>query len=462
MKDKDSETLRVYERTEHWPPYTYQDYPGVTPENLRSFINFLGTENNSHVKKELQPWIPFCDSRCTFCYFPTEPHSKGEIERYLLALKKALRMYAKTRYVKSSEFDEIYFGGGTPSVLSSEQIADLLSYCERNFNISEDRMVKITGCTHNLDEKKLESMSDCGVDQLDLGIQTFDEGIRKMLNLRDGAGEAERTIRTARKLGLCVSIDLIYNLPGQTMEVWRNDIKKALELDVESVDCYPLDVYPGTTLAGQLKSGEVPPIGGSDTETKMYLEAYNIFAESGYKPACHNRFSRIAEDLTEPCFEIVGTGAGFFMGYSGKYSYADIEPINAYIDAVNGGRSSIAKLSVSSEEDEMRKTMMRLYIRLAVDKHEFRRRFGHLPEEVFTNAIDRLKKKGLIEVDDREIRLTKLGDLWRFNIAWEFEHRRKKEKGTLLASFTWKITSIVEFFNSINRIAQDNKKSLKS
>ena len=173
-----------------------------------------------------------------------------------LGVKKGLKMYAETRYVRSSEFDEIYFGGGIPSVMSSE-ITDLLSYCERNFNISGDRMVKITGCTHNFHEKKLESMSDFEVDQLDLGIQTFDDDIRKMLNLRDNAGEAERTVGTARKLGLRVSIYLTYNLPGQTMEVWRKDIQKALELDVESVDCYPLDIHPGTTLAKQLQSGEV-------------------------------------------------------------------------------------------------------------------------------------------------------------------------------------------------------------
>lgn len=425
MKDKIRENLHEYEGREHWPPYTYRDYPDVTPRNLRSFINFLGTENTSREKIELQPWIPFCDSRCTFCYFPSEPCSKDRIERYLPALKKALKMYAETRYVRTSDFSEIYFGGGTPSILSSEQLVDLLSCCERNFSITEDRMIKTAGCTHNFDEKKLKSLSDYGVNQVDLGIQTFDDSIRKMLNLRDSASEAERTIKIARKLGLYVSIDLMFNLPGQTVEVWRNDVQKSLELDVESVDCYPLDVYPDTILAKQLKSGEVRPIGDSDTETKMYLEAYRIFTESGYKPTCHNRFSRISEDFEEPCFKIVGTGAGFFMGYLGKYSYMDIESANAYIDLVNSGRFPIAKLSVSSEEEEMRKMMMRLYIRLPVDKHEFRKRFGKLPEDVFPAAINTLKKKGLIEVDDQEIRLTKLGDLWRFNVAWEFGPRKK-------------------------------------
>ncbi|NIM45354.1 MAG: hypothetical protein GTO54_06965, partial [Nitrososphaeria archaeon] len=101
-------------------------------------------------------------------------------------------------------------------------------------------------------------------------------------------------------------------------------------MDVESVDCYPLDVHPGTPLFKQLQSGEVPSIGGSNTERKMYLEAYGMFEESGYKPTCHNRFSRIAEDFAEPCSEILGTGSGFFMGHLGKYSYVDMKPVEAY------------------------------------------------------------------------------------------------------------------------------------
>ena len=422
MKAKDTDSPRVYRRVEHWPPYTYRDYPDITPETLTSFLNFLETENTSREKKQLQPWIPFCGSKCTFCYFPAELNSKGNIGEYLSALKKTLKAYAETKYVRSSEFCEIYFGGGTPSVMSSKQIADLLLYLKRKFNISGDLEVKVTGCTSDFDDKKLKWMSDCGVDQLDLGIQTFDDDIRKMINLRDDAGEAERTVRAARRRGLRVSIDLMYNLPGQTMEIWRKDIQKTLELGVESVDCYPLDVCPETKLATQLKTGEVPPIGDSDAETRMYLEAYNAFMETGYRPTCHNRFSRLAEDLAEPCREILGTGSGFFMGHLGKYAYVDVEPANAYIDAVKSGRFPLAKLSLSSEEDEMRKMMMRLYIRLTVDKEEFRRRFGNLPEEVFTDAINRLEKKGLIEVDGREIRLTKLGDVWRTNIAWEFAH----------------------------------------
>jgi coproporphyrinogen III oxidase-like Fe-S oxidoreductase len=197
-------------------------------------------------------------------------------------------------------------------------------------------------------------------------------------------------------------------------------MQKALDLDVESVDCYALEIYPETSMAKQLKSGKLPLQGTHEDETQMYLEAEKTFKAEGYEKTCHNRFSRIKEDFREPCMEVVGSGAGFFMGTLGKFSYADFESSSSYIDTVNRENFPISKLSISSADDEMGKMMMRLYIRLPVNKLEFKMRFGKLPEEVFETTINKLKKKGLIEVDDQEIRLTKLGDVWRYNVCWEF------------------------------------------
>jgi oxygen-independent coproporphyrinogen-3 oxidase len=158
----------------------------------------------------------------------------------------------------------------------------------------------------------------------------------------------------------------------------------------------------------------------------MYLEANKIFKGAGYEKTCHNRFSRIPEDFKEPCMEIVGTGSGFFMGNIGRFSYTDIEPSDRYMDMVSNEQFPISKLSISSVDDEMGKMMMRLYIRLPVNKLEFKNRFGKIPEEVYETTIKRLEKKGLIEVDEEEIKLTKLGDIWRYNISWEFTHPENK------------------------------------
>ena len=116
----------------------------------------------------------------------------------------------------------------------------------------------------------------------------------------------------------------------------------------------------------------------------------------------------------------MGTGAGFFMGHIDRFLYSDIENIQDYIAQVKNGTFPIARLTELSEEDEMRKAMMLIYIRVPVDREKFKADFGMFPEEEFPDAIKRLKERGLIEIKDGKLQLTEKGDPWRFNIAWEF------------------------------------------
>jgi oxygen-independent coproporphyrinogen-3 oxidase len=415
----------VYDSRTNWPPYTYRDYPDINPETYKSFMEFLATENMSGRLMELQPWISICDSRCAFCYFPTTATAKVRIEPYLDVLKRELEMYAKTRYVKTSVFDEIVLGGGTPSVLSAEQMIDLIDFCKEKFTINKEYFIKVTGSSKTLAQKKMVKLAEYGVYQMDMGAQTFDDTLRKMLCLPDSAKSVENAIKTAKKLGLCVCVDLMYNLPGQTMESWINTLEKAIELDVE-IDAYSLHVDPGTPLEKMIKRGVSPPQGNAEYEKQMYLVAYRLLTDAGYKAVGHDRFSRVEWHYRESCLNgwpwggILTTGAGCFMGYLQKFSYSNLEDINDYMAAVNAGRFPISRLSESTLEDMMRRTMTRLYLRLSVDKQEFKQKFGTTPEKVFPRQLQRLKEKGLIEIDDKEIRVTKLGDVWKGNIAWEF------------------------------------------
>ena len=415
----------VYGSRENWPPYTYRDYPDIKPETYKSFREFLTTENTSGRLMELQPWISICDSRCAFCYFPTTATAKVHIEPYLDMLKKELEMHAKTKYVKTSVFDEIVLGGGTPSVLSAEQMIDLINFCKERFHTNKEYFIKVTGSSKTLALNKIDKLADYGVYQMDMGAQTFDDKLRKMLCLPDKAESVEKAIKHAKKLGLCVCVDLMYNLPGQTMESWINTLKKAIELDVE-IDTYSLHVDPGTPLEKMIAKGVAPPQGNAEHEKRQYLIAYKLLTGAGYKAVGHDRFSRVEWHFRENCLNgwpwggILTTGAGCFMGYLQRFSYSNLEDINEYMAAVKAGRLPIKRLSESTDEDMMRRTMTRLYLRLPVDKVEFKQRFKKLPEEVFPQQLQRLKEKGLIEIDNKEIRITKLGDIWKGNIAWEF------------------------------------------
>ncbi len=408
-----------YKTIQHWPPMTYRDRALTTPNALSDFTEFLKTDGTSDQTRELQPWIPFCDGKCTFCYFPVSC-DKQFVAPYLTALKKAMSLYAKNSYVKSSLFQELYIGGGSPTVLTNEQIADILGFCRTNFNLSKDHQTKFAACTTNLTENKIQLLHSQRVNQLDIGVQTFDDKFRKILMLRDSKNEAVTKLSSARKNGLGVSIDLMYNLPGQTLKQWKADLEQALSLELESVDCYPLDLYPDTFLAKKIESGELPAAGNNSVEMEMYLEASEIFKENGYYPTCHNRFSRVKEDFERPSSEVVGSGAGFFMGHIGRFLYSDIENVQTYIETVKNGNFPIDRLTKMSVEDEMRKALMLIYIRVPLDREIFHDQFGKLPEEAFPKAIHRLQEKGLIETKDGKIQLTEKGDPWRFNIAWEF------------------------------------------
>ncbi len=335
-------------------------------------------------------------------------------------MKKALGFYAESKYIQSSVFNELYVGGGSPSVLANDQIVDILRYCRENFNLTDDCTTKFTACTNDLSEEKLRTLASTKVDQLDIGIQTFDDSLRKMLALRDNAESATQKLKLAKKNSLHVSIDLLYNLPSQTTEQWIKDITKAIELDVESVDCYPLELYSDTPLAKKITSAELPPAGDDSKELEMYLETYRIFRENGYSPTCHNRFSRLQEDFSEPSSEVVGTGAGFFMGQLGNHIYSDIEDVKSYIATVQRGTFPIARLATKTAKEEMRKAMMLIYIRVPVDREKFKSQFGKFPEEEFPDELRKLHQKGLIETRDGKIYLTEKGDPWRVNIAWEF------------------------------------------
>jgi oxygen-independent coproporphyrinogen-3 oxidase len=304
-------------------------------------------------------------------------------------------------------------------------MTDLIDFCKARFTTNDEYFIKVTGSSKSFDTKKIDKLAEYGVYQMDMGAQTFDNKIRKLLCLPDTAESVEEAIKTARKLGMCVCVDLMYNLPGQTIESWTATLKKAIELDVE-IDTYSLEVYPGTALDKTIKSGVVPAPGDAEYEKQLYLAAYRVLTDAGYKAVGHDRFSRVEWHYRESCLNgwpwggILTTGAGCFMGYLQRFSYSNLEDINEYMAAVNAGKLPISRLSESTDEDMMRRTMTRLYLRLPVDKPEFKRKFGKLPEDVFPQQLQRLKKKGLVEIDEKEIRLTKSGEIWKGNIAWEF------------------------------------------
>ena len=383
------------------------------PANFRYFMDLLGDENENTEEKILHVTIPFCDSICTFCAAGRTLKTEDNVERYIRALKSEIDMYSRLKYINSSIFNALYFGGGgTPTVLSSKQLCDLLAYCKANFTFCEDTEITIESTTHNVSEEKLRKLLDCGVDRLYFGVQTFDDTIRKIFNRTDSGTQVAQTIKTVHAVGYTnVHIDLMYNLPGQTTEMWKDDLEKAIDLNVESISIFRFCVHPHLKLARMLQSGEIPPIKDDNVAKEMYIEAIDVLGSAGYKsqytsgftlPGKENKYYDIFYKYQR---EGLGLGAtNWFCSLIGSYTYKNFESLEKYSAYLGDGKFPISMGIKVSEEDEMRRMMIR-GLNSGVDKSEFKQRFGKMPEDVFSETIDSLRKEGLIIIDEQEIKL---------------------------------------------------------
>jgi oxygen-independent coproporphyrinogen-3 oxidase len=425
-----SEIVRIYTNRQHGGGGVSGSYPLLSRgesqhKKVRQFRELLqGTEKTGE-PKVIYLHIPFCDSICNFCCFNRVLKQEDMVERYLETVKKEIKMYAQTEYVKSGKFNAMYFGGGTPTCLSTEQLIDLLSYCKNSFDFSEDAEITVEGSTVNSSKNKLKALYENGADRFSFGVQTFHQPTRELLNLQDTADNAIKVIRDAHELGIQnVDIDLMYNLPGQTLENWRRDLQMAINLQLENISLYALSVFPYAKLASQLKNNEIPPVGDVAAEIEMYVEGVKSLTEAGYiqqhlshftLPGKTHRYLKMRIG-SEDCLA-VGAGSN---GKSANFIHSNCRSLEAYANKIDRWELPIEACITLSKEDEMRRMMMGGLELLSVNKQKFKERFGDEPENIFSATIKRLRQKNLIFVGDSEITLTETGKIWGHNVSRGF------------------------------------------
>ncbi|MFH1415713.1 MAG: radical SAM family heme chaperone HemW [Elusimicrobiota bacterium] len=377
--------------------------------------------------------IPFCSSFCTYCLFSdvVRLNQKDLVEDYLAALEKEILSYAKTEYVRSLEFGTIYFGGGTPSCLLSTQLQRLLNIFSNEFNLSEDVQITVEGNSSSFNEEKLSSILANGVNRISLGVQTFNDEIGKILNLPHNHLEVSKIIEKARKIGHeLISIDLMYNLPGQTMEVWESDLDTAVSLGLDHITVYCLIIPPAkklkTTISRQLENRKIPPVGTQEKTNRMYEAALRKLEKAGFRQDSLTDFTRhgIREGfkyarLISESRNTLGLGPRAF-GYLNHCMYINCKSLDDYMNLIAAGRISIEMGRRNSKKEEMHGFMVVGLRALSVKKKEFFKRFGIELEEVFSQTLESLKKKGMIISDDEEVRLSQKGIIWGGNVCSEF------------------------------------------
>ena len=190
--------------------------------------------------------IPFCSSRCSYCDFATGLYQTELAERYVRALIHEIR---SSRYA-GENVDTIYFGGGTPSLLSPAQLERILAALHENFNVAADSEITLEINPGSATPEKLRAFRNLGVNRASFGAQTFDDAELAKLGRSHNSADALRTFADLREVGFAnVSFDLIAGLPGQTLSGWQRNIQQALDLAPEHLSFYLLEVHSGTPLA---------------------------------------------------------------------------------------------------------------------------------------------------------------------------------------------------------------------
>ncbi len=358
--------------------------------------------------------VAFCRRICHYCDFNTYVGQDALLPRYAAALHRELeRLPADLRATS------LFFGGGTPSMLSPAQVADLVAAArDRCLPSSAEVTLEANPCDLSLEY--LVGLRAAGVNRLSVGIQSFDDRLLRRLGRRHDARQALDSVALARAAGFDnLSLDLMYALPGQDLDHWRETLDVALGLAPDHLSLYCLTLEEGTPFAKWHREGKLA-VPDDDAAADMYDLARDTLAARGFVHYEISNFARRdpARDLrgqhnlvywrNQPYF---GLGAGAHSSYGGR-RFANVLLPAEYLRRIEAGESAIGESEEISPALERAETVI-LGLRLAegVGRREFAARFGDELFDLYGPAIAELAALGLVERTEDALRLTMRGQL---------------------------------------------------
>lgn len=362
--------------------------------------------------------IPFCEHKCLYCdFYSIAPDGSRTdydllIARFLEALDREAIQHGKDPRFRE-RFDTVFFGGGTPSLLSPSNISEVLGLLSRCYQISEDAEVTLETNPGTVDAEKLRAFRKAGINRLSIGIQSFHEDDLRFLTRIHSAEQARACVRGAKEAGFeNVSVDLIFALPNQTMERWESNLRQALELEPKHLSCYSLIVEPTTPLARLVESKQVTPL-SPEADNAMYqftieylrdhgFEQYEVsnFALPGYRSLHNGNYWNHSNYL--------GLGPSAHSFWNGK-RWWNIANVNGYI-----GRLEQSLLPIAGEEElsaeQLRDEEIFLGLRSdGLDVAGFLTRHKFDLVERHRSFVDELLSARLAAFDGAKLRLTAKG-----------------------------------------------------
>jgi len=356
--------------------------------------------------------IPFCRQKCLYCDFPSWAGKEDRMQAYVDALTTEIRKRATEHTDK--KVVSVFFGGGTPTTLSIPMLEQLMAAVFENWDIAEAAEITTEANPGTLDGEMAAALKKMGFNRLSMGVQAWQNRLLKSLGRIHTIESFQENYKAVREAGFeNVNTDLMFALPNQTMEDWQETVKNIVALNPEHISAYSLILEEGTPFFDRYEKGELEPA-SEELDREMYHWAVGYLAEHGYeqyeisnfakkgRQSRHNRIYWQAE-------EYLGMGLGSHSYMNGE-RFHNTYDLQEYINA--DGEVSVLKeeVEIITREDALAEFMF-LGLRLTegVSFARFRERFGVEMKNIYGSQIEELLKDGLLEDDEKGIRLTARG-----------------------------------------------------
>lgn len=355
--------------------------------------------------------VPFCASRCSYCDFYTQTNL-GLRARYLKALHTELST-RRAELPPHSTLQNIYLGGGTPSLLSPSELEQLFAHIYQTYPVDSDAEITLEANPDDLRPGYVEALQSLPINRVSMGLQSFHNDELRALGRRHSAQQAEEAVTRLRRSGIQnLSLDLIYGLPGQSLERWQQNLERILALDVPHISAYHLIYEEGTPLALRRDRGLVQELSEEESLSCFRLLIERL-REAGYE---HYEISNFARP---GCYARLNTGYWQGMPYIGcgpsAHSYdgqsrsANVPDLSAYLEGWQKGIRRCERERLSPRDQHNEYVMTRLRTQWGINLEDLEALFGIPARERLMHRVDPYLRKGLLSLDGSTLSLSSEG-----------------------------------------------------
>lgn len=365
--------------------------------------------------------FPFCRRKCNYCSFVSYQGREADIPVYVNSVKKELALCAAGNRIHT-----IYFGGGTPSLLSPEQLADILATMCSLALVDKTAEITMEANPGTVDEPYLAAARQSGINRISLGVQSLNDDELVLLGRIHTAVEAREAVRLARNSDFTnLNIDLIYGVPRQTLSKWEHTLAEAIELNPEHISLYSLTLEGDEPIYRAIERGDLPAI-NPDLSAEQYELAEDLLAGHGYQ---HYEISNWAKEGYECRHNLVYWQGSSYLGigvaahsYLDGHRFANTTDLDKYLGTFSGNVQLMPDWDEEIKPELQLSEAIILGLRLSqgVCLDDIRGRFGIDLLSQYDRQVDDLTGLGLLECTEGHIRLTRRGRLLGNEVFWQF------------------------------------------